>query len=164
MVGPVGQPKPGESGPTQAEALQASPKRAREQSDADPVQTGSEAEQEAAADAMQEDHSCEKEDSDGDKAMVDEESFVARGRQKGRARRAAPKARLDPEERAAQGGDPEEGGDPSLLGPVGPGQDEAPLVAAAESTPGPKEAKKATRRAAKAAAKQRAKVKRQGKK
>jgi len=136
----------------------ASPKRARDQPDADPVQTGSEAEQEAAADAMQEDHSCEKEDLDGDQAMVDEESFVARGRQKGRARRAAPKARLDPEERGARGGHPEEGSVASLQDLVEPGQDDA------ESTPGPKESKKAAKRAAKAAAKQRAKVKRQGKK
>jgi len=162
VVGPVGQPKPGESGPTQAAALQASPKRAREQSDADPVQTGSEAEQEAAADVMQEDHSCEKEDSSGDKVMVDEERRQGKAEGQGQARGAQGQAR--PRREGCSGGHPEEGSVASLQGPVGPGQDDAPQDAAAESTLGPTESKKAAKRAAKAAAKQRAKVRKQGKK
>jgi len=97
--------------------------------------------------------------------MADEDGFSEpRGRQKGRARRAAPKARLDPEERAAPMGVSVEGGDGSLPGLEGLRQDVASQGAAAETAPGSKEAKKAIRRAAKAAAKQRAKVKKQSKK
>ena len=158
VAGPVGQPSPGESGPTQAAAVLASPKRARDQPDADPVQTGSEAEQEAAGGAMQEDHPLEEKDADGDKVMVEEESAVARGRQMGRARRAAPKARLDPGEREDRMEHTEEGSVASLQDLVEPGQDDA------EATTRTKESKKAAKRAAKAAAKQRAKVKKQGKK
>ena len=107
---------------------------------------------------MQEDHPLEEKDADGDKVMVEEESAVARGRQMGRARRAAPKARLDPGEREDRGGHPEEGSVASLQDLVEPMQDDAEEASRANGS------KKEARRAAKAAAKQRAKIKRQGKK
>ena len=108
---------------------------------------------------------CEKEDSEGDKAMVDEDGFCEpKGRQRGRARRAAPKARLDPEEKAAPLEVSAEGGEGDLPGPESLMQDDAAQSVAAGTVPGSKEAKKAVKRAAKAAAKQRARVKKQSKK
>ena len=86
--------------------------------------------------------------------MGDGESTLPRGRSRGRARRAAPKARLDPGERGDQLEHPEEGSVASLQDLVEPMQEDA------EEASGAKESKKQARRAAK----QRAKIKKQGKK
>ena len=111
---------------------------------------------------MQEDHPLEEKDADGDKVMVEEESAVARGRQTGRARRAAPKARLDPGERGDQLEHPEEGSVASLQDLVEPMQEDAEDAPRAKGSK--KEGRRAAKAAAKAAARQLAKTKKQGKK
>ena len=103
--------------PVQPWMLPTSPKRARDPSDTDPCQTKSESEQEAAPAERVEinpiggeglgaalepsGRPLEEETAEGregDKEMADENGFVeARGRRRGRSKRATAKAKLDPE-------------------------------------------------------------------
>ena len=181
--GPGGQPRGGGPAPVQAWMLPTSPKRAREQSDADPCQTRSESEQEAAAAERVENNPIgggglgaalepdgqpleerEVEDLEGDKEMADEDGFSeARGRRRGRSRRASAKAKLDPEKKGASRGTSKARGrssQPDLRDFL---QGRVAQRAAVEPAPGSKEAKKAAKEAVKQAAKDRAKVKKQAK-
>ena len=103
--------------PVQPWMLPTSPKRARDPSDTDPCQTKSESEQEAAPAERVESNPIsgegldaalepagrpleerKAEDREGDKDMADEDGFFeARGRRRGRSKRATAKAKLDPE-------------------------------------------------------------------
>ena len=105
------------------------------------------------------------EDQEGNKEMAEEDGFVEnRGRRRGRSKRAAAKARLEPERKVPSRDASEEkgkNGQPDLKEFF---QGRAAQRAAVEPAPGSKEAKKAAKEASKQAAKDRAKVKKQPKK
>ena len=164
---PVGQPRPGESGPTQAAALLASPKRARDQSDTDPVQTGRRRSKSAAADAMQVGPSRRKRQKTRRETRKWRTRMVSSRREAGGE--AGPKGRLPRRGWSRTGRCPPEtpprkkgkGAQPDLKDFF---HGRAAQRAAVEPAPGSKEAKKAAKEAAKQAAKDRAKVKKQAKK
>jgi len=171
-TGPSCQARLGELGQVQAGAS-GGPKRARDQPDTDPGLTGSEEDQEAAGagafqaafaltKAKQEGRRLEETDPDGDKAMGDAESSLPSGRSKGRARRAAPKAKLDPVGEGGQVVYPEEGSDVDLQDLVEPMQEDAEDAPRAKGSK--KEVRRAAKAAAKAAARQLARTKKHGKK
>ena len=94
--------------------------------------------------------------------MGDGESSLPRGRSRGRARRAAPKAKLDPVEKGGQMEHPKEGSAAGLQDLVEPMQEDAEEAPRAKGSK--KEGRRAAKAAAKAAARQLAKTKKQGKK
>ena len=96
--------------------------------------------------------------------MADEDGFFeARGRRRGRSKRATAKAKLDPERKGPSRDAYDARGrssQPDLRDLL---QGRAAQRAAVEPAPGSKEAKKAAKEAVKQAAKDRAKVKKQAK-
>ena len=97
--------------------------------------------------------------------MADEDCFFeARGRRRGRSKRATAKAKLDPERKGPSRDASETRGRSSQPDLNSFFQGRAAQRAAVEPAPGSKEAKKAAKEAAKQAARDRAKVKKQAKK
>ena len=170
--------------PVQQWMLPTSPKRARDPSDTDPCQSKSESEQDAALREGVDAHPDgvrghgapveppsqpleeeEAEDQEGNKQMSDEDGFVEnRGRRRGRSRRAAAKAKLEPDRKVPARDASEEKGKVAQPDLKDFFQGRAAQRAAVEPAPGSKEAKKAAKEAAKQAARDRAKVKKQAKK
>ena len=170
--------------PVQQWMLPTSPKRARDPSDTDPCQSKSESEQDAALREGGDAHPDgvrghgapveppgqpleeeEAEDQEGNKQMSDEDGFVEnRGRRRGRSRRAAAKAKLEPDRKVPARDASEEKGKVAQPDLKDFFQGRAAQRAAVEPAPGSKEAKKAAKEAAKQAARDRAKVKKQAKK